>query len=101
MPLVEPEFRHPIQRIADRTVDLRTRVRVMAVVNRTLDSLYDDGATFAPDAAVAAARLAGSLAAAQVHVLNGARILRRHQAGPGDGACWDAVSTPTTERPTR
>lgn len=101
MPMVEPEFRHPIQRFAHCTVVLRTRVLAMAVVNRTPDSPYDDGATFALDAALAAARLAGFLAAVQVHVLNGARILRRHQVGPGDGARRDAVSTSTTGRATR
>ncbi|MFC0247943.1 dihydropteroate synthase [Citricoccus parietis] len=58
MPMVEPEFRHPVQRFAHRTVDFRSRILLMAVVNRTPDSFYDDGATFALDAAVSAARQA-------------------------------------------
>ena len=58
MPMVEPEFRHPVQRFAHRTVDFRSRILLMAVVNRTPDSFYDDGATFALDAAVRAARQA-------------------------------------------
>lgn len=58
MPLVEPEFKHPVQRFAHRTVDFRSRILVMAVVNRTPDSFYDDGATFALHAAVGAARQA-------------------------------------------
>lgn len=58
MPLVEPEFKHPVQRFAHRTVDFRSRILVMAVVNRTPDSFYDDGATFALPAAVGAARQA-------------------------------------------
>ena len=36
-------------------LDLVNRVSVMAIVNRTPDSFYDEGATFALDAAVAAA----------------------------------------------
>ena len=38
-----------------KQLDLAGRVSVMAIVNRTPDSFYDDGATFALDAAVAAA----------------------------------------------
>ena len=38
-----------------KQLDLAGRVSVMAIVNRTPDSFYDEGATFALDAAVAAA----------------------------------------------
>ena len=43
------------RRIGRRTFDFETQVAVMAVVNRTPDSFYDKGATFALDRAVAAA----------------------------------------------
>ncbi|MFC7402016.1 dihydropteroate synthase [Citricoccus sp. GCM10030269] len=58
MPMVEPEYQHPVQEFAHRTVDFRSSILVMAVVNRTPDSFYDDGASFALDAAVSAARRA-------------------------------------------
>lgn len=45
-------------RAGDRTLDLSQRVAVMAIVNRTPDSFYDRGATFALEAAVAAGRRA-------------------------------------------
>lgn len=60
MPVVQPEFAHPVHRFAHHTVDFRSRILVMAVVNRTPDSFYDDGATFTLDAAVAAARQAAA-----------------------------------------
>jgi dihydropteroate synthase len=43
------------RRIGARTFDFEKQVAVMAVVNRTPDSFYDKGATFALDRAVAAA----------------------------------------------
>ena len=43
-----------VLRIGDREIDLTHRVAVMAIVNRTPDSFYDRGATFALDAAVRA-----------------------------------------------
>ncbi|MPV36192.1 dihydropteroate synthase [Georgenia subflava] len=45
----------PRRRIGVRTFDLATQVAVMAIVNRTPDSFYDRGRTFALDAAVAGA----------------------------------------------
>ena len=51
----EPPLRHPVHRIGDRTLDFRRRVALMAIINRTPDSFYDAGRTFALDAAVAAA----------------------------------------------
>lgn len=51
---VEAAIEHPVRRFGDRNIDLSRRIAVMAVVNRTPDSFYDQGATFALDAAVAA-----------------------------------------------
>ena len=45
----------PIRRIGSRDFDFERQVAVMAVVNRTPDSFYDKGATFALDSAVSAA----------------------------------------------
>jgi dihydropteroate synthase len=53
--LYEPPLLHPVHRIGRRTVDFRRQVALMAVINRTPDSFYDPGRTFALDAAVAAA----------------------------------------------
>jgi dihydropteroate synthase len=52
-PLVSPE-----RRIGSRTFDFSRTVAVMAVVNRTPDSFYDKGKTFALDKAVEASLLA-------------------------------------------
>lgn len=49
-----PPLRIPIRRIGARTFDFSRQVAVMAVVNRTPDSFFDKGRTFALDAAVAA-----------------------------------------------
>ncbi|MDN6202273.1 MAG: dihydropteroate synthase [Micrococcaceae bacterium] len=51
---------HPIHAFAHRRVDVSQQVAVMAIINRTPDSFYDGGATFALDAALDA-----SLAAVQ------------------------------------
>jgi dihydropteroate synthase len=48
------------QRIGARTFDFDTGVAVMAIINRTPDSFYDEGATFAFDRAVAASLAAVS-----------------------------------------
>ncbi|MFU8946220.1 dihydropteroate synthase [Mycetocola zhadangensis] len=45
----------PVRTLGAHTFDFSQRVAVMAVVNRTPDSFYDRGSTFAFDAAVAAA----------------------------------------------
>jgi len=42
-----PRLRDPVRTIAGRTFDFDRQVAVMAVVNRTPDSFYDKGATFA------------------------------------------------------
>lgn len=47
-----PPLRSPERVIGAHTFDFSQRVAVMAVVNRTPDSFYDRGATFALDAAV-------------------------------------------------
>lgn len=51
----EPPLKHPVHRIGTRTIDFRRQVALMAIINRTPDSFYDGGRTFALDAAVAAA----------------------------------------------
>jgi len=56
--VVLPELRHPRRLIGGRVFDFDREVAVMAIVNRTPDSFYDRGATFALDASVAAARRA-------------------------------------------
>ncbi len=49
-----PPLRIPVRTIGARTFDFSRRVAVMAVVNRTPDSFFDRGRTFALDAAVSA-----------------------------------------------
>lgn len=58
-PFYTPPLLHPVHRFGPRTVDFSRQVALMAIINRTPDSFYDGGATFALDAAIAA-----SLAAA-------------------------------------
>ena len=50
-----PPLRVPVRRIGHRTYDFSRQIAVMAIVNRTPDSFYDQGATFALDRAVQAA----------------------------------------------
>ncbi|GAB2549807.1 dihydropteroate synthase [Leucobacter ruminantium] len=57
-----------IRRIGEREFDFARRVAVMAVVNRTPDSFYDRGRTFALDRAVEAAVGAASLGADWVDI---------------------------------
>src|SRR5207253_4978611 len=45
-----PATPFPTLRIGDRTIDVRARVVVMGILNRTPDSFYDRGATWAFDA---------------------------------------------------
>lgn len=54
MPLPLPPLTHPVHTIGARTVDFSRQIAVMAVVNRTPDSFFDQGATFALHAAVEA-----------------------------------------------
>lgn len=53
-----PELIRPRRLIGGRVFDFSREVAVMAIINRTTDSFYDRGATFALDAAVSAARRA-------------------------------------------
>lgn len=53
-PFHTPPLLHPVHRFGTRTLDFSRQVALMAIVNRTPDSFYDAGATFALDAAVAA-----------------------------------------------
>lgn len=55
MSLYLPELIHPVHHFAYRTIDFSRQVAVMGIINRTPDSFYDGGATFALDAAVGAA----------------------------------------------
>jgi dihydropteroate synthase len=54
-PTVEPVLGDPVRTIGARTFDFSRQVAVMGIVNRTVDSFYDRGATFALDKAVGAA----------------------------------------------
>jgi dihydropteroate synthase len=54
-PTVEPELGDPVRTIGARTFDFSRQVAVMGIVNRTVDSFYDRGATFALEKAVEAA----------------------------------------------
>jgi len=53
-PFFTPELLHPVHRFGTRTLDFNRQVALMAIINRTPDSFYDGGATFALDAAVSA-----------------------------------------------
>jgi dihydropteroate synthase len=56
--VVRPVLGDPVRRIGARVFDFSRQVAVMGIVNRTVDSFYDRGATFALDKAVEAARRA-------------------------------------------
>lgn len=58
-----PNIQHPIRHIGGTRFDFSRRVAVMAIVNRTPDSFYDQGATFALDKATEAALEAIALGA--------------------------------------
>ncbi len=51
-PFFTPPLHHPIHHFGPRTLDFSRQVALMAIINRTPDSFYDGGATFALDAAV-------------------------------------------------
>jgi dihydropteroate synthase len=53
-PMYLPPLRIPVRTIGARTFDFSRQVAVMAVVNRTPDSFFDQGRTFVLDRAVAA-----------------------------------------------
>ena len=50
-----PPLRSPVRTIGPRTFDFDRQIVIMGIVNRTADSFYDEGRTFALDTAVAAA----------------------------------------------
>ncbi|MCU1527668.1 MAG: dihydropteroate synthase [Frondihabitans sp.] len=52
---VLPDLRSPVRTIGRRTFDFDRQIVVMAIVNRTPDSFFDQGATFSLDRAVEAA----------------------------------------------
>jgi dihydropteroate synthase len=56
--VILPRLDVPVRRIGARDFDFTREVAVMAVINRTPDSFYDRGATYALDAAVTAAHRA-------------------------------------------
>lgn len=53
-----PQLDHPVHRFAHRSIDFSRQIAVMAIINRTPDSFYDGGATFALRPAIDAALLA-------------------------------------------
>ncbi|MFH8249445.1 dihydropteroate synthase [Microbacterium sp. B2969] len=59
---------HPIRCLGGRPIDFSRRVAVMAIVNRTPDSFYDRGATYALDAAIEKGRDAAAAGAEIVDV---------------------------------
>ena len=63
-----PPLRVPVRTIGARTFDFSRRVAVMAVVNRTPDSFFDQGRTFALDKAVQASFRAVELGADWVDI---------------------------------
>src|SRR5690606_14519552 len=65
-----PPLATPVRRMGAREFDFGHRVAVMAIVNRTPDSFYDQGRTFGLDAAVAAA-LAAVAAGADIVDIGG------------------------------
>lgn len=56
--IVTPEIVEPVRQLGARSFDFEHRIAVMAIVNRTPDSFYDRGRTFALDAALDAGRRA-------------------------------------------
>ncbi|MCW4386153.1 dihydropteroate synthase [Salinibacterium sp. SYSU T00001] len=65
---VLPTLTSPLRTIGARDFDFSQRVAVMAIVNRTPDSFYDRGRTFALDAAVDAALAAVEAGADMVDI---------------------------------
>jgi dihydropteroate synthase len=55
-----PPLIHPLRRIGERSFDFSRQVAVMAIINRTPDSFYDRGRTFALDKAVDSALAAAA-----------------------------------------
>lgn len=66
--MLTPNIRIPIRTVGERTFDFSRQVAVMAVINRTPDSFYDRGKTFALDAAIQACLDAASAGADWVDI---------------------------------
>lgn len=47
-----PTLDHPVRTFGDRKIDFNSQVALMAIINRTPDSFYDGGRTFALETAV-------------------------------------------------
>ena len=63
-----PPLRHPRRRVGRRRFDFAAEIVVMGIVNRTPDSFFDQGRTFALDSAVQAALDAAAAGAGWVDV---------------------------------
>ncbi|SDS89000.1 dihydropteroate synthase [Friedmanniella luteola] len=63
-----PPLRHPVRTIGRRTFDFAHEIVVMGIVNRTPDSFYDQGRTYALERAVQAALDAAAAGAGWVDV---------------------------------
>ncbi|HET7476468.1 MAG TPA: dihydropteroate synthase [Dermatophilaceae bacterium] len=63
-----PPLRHPVRRIGRRTFDFSRQIAVMGIVNRTPDSFFDQGSTFALERAVEAALAAAQAGASWVDI---------------------------------
>ncbi len=63
-----PPLAHPRRQLGSRQFDFDRQIAVMAIVNRTPDSFYDQGATFALDRAVDAALAAAEAGADWVDI---------------------------------
>jgi dihydropteroate synthase len=63
-----PPLRQPVRRIGPRVFDFAHEIVVMGIVNRTPDSFYDQGRTFALDRAVQAALEAAAAGAGWIDV---------------------------------
>lgn len=85
--IVTPALLHPVRRFptrsGERVIDFDRRIAVMAIVNRTPDSFFDQGSTFALDAAVEAGLAAAGAGADWVDV-GGAKFAPGPEIGPDE-----------------
>ncbi|WP_394162519.1 dihydropteroate synthase [Galactobacter valiniphilus] len=63
-----PPLRQAVRTLGEHTIDFSRRIVVMAIINRTPDSFFDAGATFALDQAVGAALAAEAAGAEWVDI---------------------------------
>jgi dihydropteroate synthase len=66
--LYRPPLREPVRTIGQRTFDFDRQIVVMAIVNRTPDSFFDEGRTYDLDRAVAAGLAADQAGAGWVDI---------------------------------